>query len=141
MDLWHTTLDPIPKAPDYNDPKAWALNPHLDSSHKLQKPRGFSQRVQGDESGRHEMAAEVFFIHPTMLLEGPAWNADLEDKGMNESVDAWPIRLARHRHSRVQVGFLPRDTGRPMCASSVLGDSLSWAAAEIAYQDREGGVP
>ena len=134
MDLWHTTLDPIPKAPDYNDPKAWALNPHLDSSHKLQKPKGFSQRVQGDESGRHEMAAEVFFIHPTMLLEGPAWNADLEDKGMNESVDAWPIRHQASAFAGAGRVFAPRYRQAHVRIFS-LGDSLSWAAAEIAYQD------
>ena len=134
MDLWRTTLEPIPKAPDYNDPKAWALNPHLDSSHKLQKPKGFSRRVQGDGSGRREMAAEVFFIHPTMLLEGPAWNADLEDEEMNESVDAWPIRHQASAFAGAGRVFAPRYRQAHVRIFS-LGDSLSWAAAEIAYQD------
>ena len=44
--LWHNTLEPIPKAPDYNDAKAWALNPHIDPSHTLQEPKGFARRVQ-----------------------------------------------------------------------------------------------
>ena len=134
MNLWRTTLEPIPEAPDYNDTKAWALNPHLNPSETLQKPKGFSRRVQGDESGRREMAAEVFFIHPTMLLEGPAWNADLKDEKMNESVDVWPIRHQASAFSGAGRVFAPRYRQAHVRIFS-LGDSLSWAAAEIAYQD------
>ena len=134
VDLWHTTLEPIPKAPDYNDPKAWALNPHFNPSQTLQEPKGLARRVQGIDSGRHEMAAEVFFIHPTMLLEGPAWNANLKDEEMNKSVDAWPIRHQASAFSGAGRVFAPRYRQAHVRIFS-LGDSLSWAAAEIAYQD------
>lgn len=134
MNLWRTTLEPIPKAPDYNDTKAWALNPHLNPSETLQEPKGLARRVQGIESDRHEMAAEVFFIHPTMLLEGPAWNADLKDEKMNESVDVWPIRHQASAFSGAGRVFAPRYRQAHVRIFS-LGDSLSWAAAEIAYQD------
>ena len=134
MDLWRTTLEPIPKAPDYNDPKAWALNPHFNPSQTLQEPKGLARRVQGIESDRHEMAAEVFFIHPTMLLEGPAWNADLKDEKMNESVDVWPIRHQASAFSGAGRVFAPRYRQAHVRIFS-LGDSLSWAAAEIAFQD------
>ena len=132
--LWHNTLEPIPKAPDYNDAKAWALNPHLDPSHTLQEPKGFARRVQELESGDKAMPAEVFFIHPTMLLEGPEWNADLEDEKMNESVDVWPIRHQASAFSGAGRVFAPRYRQAHVRIFS-LGDSLSWAAAEIAYQD------
>ena len=71
--------------------------------------------------GRQRWQRGGFFIHPTMLLEGPAWNADLEDEEMNESVDAWPIR---HQASTFAGAgrVLPHDTGRPMRIFS-LGDS------------------
>lgn len=134
MNLWRTTLEPIPKAPDYNDTKAWALNPHLNPSETLQEPKGLARRVQRIESDRHEMAAEVFFIHPTMLLEGPAWNADLKDEKMNESVDVWPIRHQASAFSGAGRVFAPRYRQAHVRIFS-LGDSLSWAAAEIAYQD------
>ena len=134
MNLWRTTLEPIPKAPDYNHTKAWALNPHLNPSETLQEPKGLARRVQGIESDRHEMAAEVFFIHPTMLLEGPAWNADLKDEKMNESVDVWPIRHQASAFSGAGRVFAPRYRQAHVRIFS-LGDSLSWAAAEIAYQD------
>lgn len=134
MNLWRTTLEPIPKAPDYNDTKAWALNPHLNPSETLQEPKGLARRVQGIESDRHEMAAEVFFIHPTMLLQGPAWNADLKDEKMNESVDAWPIRHQASAFAGAGRVFAPRYRQAHVRIFS-LGDSLSWAAAEIAYQD------
>ena len=134
MNLWRTTLEPIPEAPNYNDTKAWALNPHLNPSETLQEPKGLARRVQGIESDRHEMAAEVFFIHPTMLLEGPAWNADLKDEKMNESVDVWPIRHQASAFSGAGRVFAPRYRQAHVRIFS-LGDSLSWAAAEIAYQD------
>ena len=134
MDLWRTPLEPIPKAPDYTDPKAWALNPHLNFSQTLQEPKGLARRVQEIESGDQEMAAEVFFIHPTMLLEGPAWNAELEDEKMNESVDVWPIRHQASAFSGAGRVFAPRYRQAHVRIFS-LGDSLSWAAAEIAYQD------
>ena len=134
MNMWCTTLEPIPKAPDYNDMKAWALNPHLNPSQTLQKPKGLARRVHGIESGRNEMAAEVFFIHPTMLLEVPAWNADLKDEKMNESVYVWPIRHLASAFSGAGRVFAPRYRQAHVRIFS-LGDSLSWAAAEIAYQD------
>ena len=80
------------------------------------------------------MPAEVFFIHPTMLLEGPAWNADLDDEEMNESVDVWPIRHQASAFAGAGRVFAPRYRQAHVRIFS-LGDSLSWAAAEIAYQD------
>ena len=134
MELWRTTLEPVPQAPDYDNPKAWALNPHLNPSQRLQEPKGFSRRVQGIETGGQGMPAEVFFIHPTMLLEGPAWNADLDDEEMNESVDVWPIRHQASAFAGAGRVFAPRYRQAHVRIFS-LGDSPSWAAAEIAYQD------
>ena len=134
MDQWRTTLEPIPNAPDYDDPKAWALNPELRPSQRLQKPKGFARRAREVGSGGLNMQADVFFIHPTMLLEGPAWNADLEDKKMNESVDDWPIRHQASAFTGAGRVFAPRYRQAHVRIFS-LGDSLSWAAAEIAYQD------
>ncbi len=131
---WRTTLDPIPEAPDYGDLSAWALNPHLDASQRLPHPKGFARRMQEVGSDGQDMLAEVFFIHPTMLLEGPAWNAELEDEKMNESVDVWPIRHQASAFSGAGRVFAPRYRQAHVRIFS-LGDSLSWAAAEIAYQD------
>ena len=46
MHLWRTTLEPVPQAPDYDNPKAWALNPQLNPSQRLKEPKGFSLQVK-----------------------------------------------------------------------------------------------
>ena len=78
--------------------------------------------------------ADVFFIHPTMLLEGSAWNADVHDDAMNAEVDHWPIRHQASAFAGAGRVFAPRYRQAHVRIFS-LGDSLSWAAAEVAYQD------
>ena len=53
---------------------------------------------------------------------------------MNESVDVWPIRHQASAFSGAGRVFAPRYRQAHVRIFS-LGDSLSWAAAEIAYQD------
>lgn len=133
-EAWHSTLEPIPPAPNYSKPEAWALHPHLLPKTALRQPKGFKQRTQNPAFADLENSAAVFFIHPTMLLEGPAWNADVTDVKMNESVDVWPIRHQASAFAGAGPVFAPRYRQAHVRIFS-LGDSLSWAAAEIAYQD------
>ena len=138
-----TTILPLPPAPNYASLQCWALNSELngDQEHGNAKgpiehmplPTGRAQKtippaLTFDES------ADVFFIHPTLLLNGPAWNADVNDDAMNAEVDQWPIRHQASAFSGAGRMFAPRYRQAHVRIFS-LGDSLSWAAAEVAYQD------
>ncbi len=131
---WSPALEPIPQAPDYHNPKSWALHPILIPLQKLDPPKGFRRRVKGLGPNSNDLKADVFFIHPTMLLDGETWNADVNNAEMNASVDVWPIRHQASAFSGAGRVFAPRYRQAHVRIFS-LGDSLSWAAAEIAYQD------
>ena len=141
--LWPNTILPLPPAPDYTSRLAWALNPELelnelDGPHRkqvnsLDLPKG-RKRETIPQSLEQEESADVFFIHPTMLLSGVEWNADVLDDVMNAEVDQWPIRHQASAFSGAGRVFAPRYRQAHVRIFS-LGDSLSWAAAEVAYQD------
>lgn len=141
--LWPNTILPLPPAPDYASAQTWALNPEL-SKDTLGGQHGHQPAHLGLPKGRKRNAiphtlppgadADVFFIHPTMLLEGSAWNADVHDDAMNAEVDHWPIRHQASAFAGAGRVFAPRYRQAHVRIFS-LGDSLSWAAAEVAYQD------
>lgn len=134
MKDWTTTLEPIPPAPDYMNPSSWALHPEWKRHEAPSLPKGGTKRLAPLSFMHRDSLADVFFIHPTMLLEGDVWNADVADNVMNESVDEWPIRHQASAFLGCGRVFAPRYRQAHVRIFS-LGDSLSWAAAEIAYQD------
>lgn len=131
---WTNTIQPIPERPDYRLPQSWALNPVLLPNHELRLPKGSGRHTRSLSKSPAKPLADVFFIHPTMLLEGEAWNADVHDAKMNEEVDRWPIRHQASAFASAGRVFAPRYRQAHVRIFS-LGDSLSWAAAEVAYQD------
>ena len=141
--LWPNTILPLPPAPDYASAQTWALNPELPMD-TLDGQHGHQPAHLGLPKGRkrnaiphtlpHGADADVFFIHPTMLLKGSAWNADVHDDAMNAEVDHWPIRHQASAFAGAGRVFAPRYRQAHVRIFS-LGDSLSWAAAEVAYQD------
>ena len=84
--LWPNTILPLPPAPDYASAHTWALNPEL-SKDTLDGQHGHQPAHLGLPKGRKRNAiphtlppgadADVFFIHPTMLLEGSALSPPL----------------------------------------------------------------
>ena len=140
--LWPNTILPLPPAPDYASQQTWALNPELPGyvGHAIIGPIESIWIAQRQKTQRpfRSLAlwrnADVFFIHPTMLLEGSAWNADVHDDAMNAEVDQWPIRHQASAFAGAGRVFAPRYRQAHVRIFS-LGDSLSWAAAEVAYQD------
>ena len=143
MATFPPTILPLPPAPSYDSGSCWALNPVLtgldaelsDSSGDIQPSLPHGRRAHNIPSPLPtDMQADVFFIHPTMLLEGRAWNADVHDEAMNAQVDEWPIRHQASAFLGAGRIFAPRYRQAHVRIFS-LGDSLSWAAAEIAYQD------
>ena len=128
---WRNTIEPIPSPPSYLKPESWALNPVLSPSQEPALPKRRRRSLHAIQS---DTIADVFFIHPTMLLDGSAWNADVSDENMNASVDLWPIRHQASAFSSAGRVFAPRYRQAHVRIFS-LGDSLSWAAAEVAYAD------
>ena len=137
--LWPNTILPLPPAPDYASAQTWALNPELpmdtlDGNHGHQAHLGLPKaETQCNSTLPSGADADVFFIHPTMLLSS-AWNADVHDDAMNAEVDHWPIRHQASAFAGAGRVFAPRYRQAHVRIFS-LGDSLSWAAAEVAYQD------
>ena len=135
------TLEPIPSAPSYHKTSSWALLPSevvkdticARPGHPFAfRPKGFRARTLTtlDPSSQ----ADIFFVHPTMFLEGDGWNADVLDEDMNDEVDFWPIRHQASAFSGAGRLFAPRYRQAHIRVFD-LGDSLSWAAAAIAYSD------
>ena len=120
-------LEPIPPTPNYERWECWALSP---TSQGLAQPKGRQSR------GLSTMAhgADVFYLHPTLLLEGPEWNADVYDEEMNSEVDKWPVRHQASAFAGAGRVFAPRYRQAHVRIFD-LGDSLSYAAAAIAYGD------
>jgi hypothetical protein len=65
---------PIPPAPNYNDPKAWAVWPGRPSMADVIPP-------DLDAAIASEAKADVFFIHPTTYLTNDSWNARYDEPG------------------------------------------------------------
>lgn len=135
------TLEPVPEAPDYALSANWAGT----SVHEA------NLRLAGDDFAAHLMwpkgrknqrlnrlpdslQADVFFIHPTMLLDGDRWNADVQDEAMNAEVDRWPVRHQASAFSGAGRVFVPRYRQAHIRVFR-RGDSLSWAAVDLAYSD------
>ena len=131
---WRTTIEPIPSAPDYTSAAAWSVLPAdvSEDGFALLPPK--THRHTSLASCPDSLKADVFFIHPTMLLEGDAWNADVQDDAMNAEVDRWPIRHQASAFAGAGRVFVPRYRQAHIRIFS-LGDSLSWAACDVAYND------
>lgn len=145
LQRWNETIEPVPATPDYAKLNAWSCLPSdlaffkTKSETTFDAPNPAMALPKGIKSANLTTLtsaenADVFFLHPTMLLEGPTWNADVHDAEMNAEVDKWPIRHQASAFSGAGRVFAPRYRQAHVRVFS-LGDSLSWAAAEIAYQD------
>ena len=130
-------LEPIPATPDYGQMESWACLPggFLDSQEcelSLPFPRGI--RARSLPAPLTTCEVDIFYIHPTMYLEGEGWNADVADVAMNHEVDKWPLRHQASAFAGVGRVFAPRYRQAHIRIFD-LGDSLSWAAANVAYAD------
>ena len=132
-------LEPIPPSPNYNHGDCWALAP-VAQGHFEDVGRATNTNLSTPK-GRHSRAltnltngADVFYLHPTLLLEGAEWNADVYDEEMNSEVDKWPVRHQASAFAGAGRVFAPRYRQAHVRIFD-LGDSLSYAAAAVAYGD------
>ncbi len=127
MHDWPARIEPLPPPPHYDSLIHWACHPLKDDM--LAVPKG-GARLESLSN----CEADVFFLHPTMHMEGPKWNADVHDETMNEEVDQWPIKHQASAFAHTGRVFAPRYRQAHIRIFS-LGDSLSYAAAAVAYGD------
>lgn len=121
-------VEPVPPAPDYNNPAAWSILETQDVDGHRRFNRNWINK------SRRMVQADVFYIHPTMYFEGSPWNAAYDDPDMIKQVDRWPIRHQLSAFASTCRMFAPRYRQAHLRIFS-LGDSLSHLAADIAYSD------
>lgn len=126
-DIMQTRVDPqepfqtyirhAPKAPDYSQASAWALNP------VGQTPR----RVAGP--------VDVFFVHPTTYNGGRDWNGPIDDKASARQLERVMLPNYAGPFARVGRVFAPRYRQASLYAYRMkLGDD-SRDARRFAYGD------
>lgn len=119
-------LEPIPAPPNYADETDWAALPWTEDPADL-FPKG---RAVSEGPG----TADIFYLHPTIFEEGPAWNAPVDSAALNAAVDTWPVRHQASVFNGAGRVFAPRYRQAHIRVFSV-GDSLSLGALQLAYAD------
>jgi hypothetical protein len=125
VDILRTSLDPKvpfqayrpPRAPNYADPRAWALLPN--------KPA---------EIAADALPADVFFIHPTTYDGGEHWNAPFRDGKSSRLLER--VMLPNYAGPFVRVGrlFAPRYRQASLYSQLTLREDARQARA-FAYGD------
>jgi hypothetical protein len=114
---FQTYIRRIPKAPDYSQPSAWALNPAGQAARQMTGP------------------VDVFFVHPTTFNGGRNWNGPIDDKASARQLER--IMLPNYAGPFARVGrvFAPRYRQASLYAYRMkLGDD-SRDARRYAYGD------
>ena len=124
-------IEPVPTAPCYESIEDWAAHPLKTEPLEAPKRTWLSQKKTFHQE---QLPADVFFIHPTMYMEGDPWNAGVHDDRMNAQVDKWPIKHQASAFAAAGRVFAPRYRQAHIRIFS-LGDSLSHCAAALAYSD------
>ena len=126
-DIMQTQVDPkepfqtyirrMPKAPDYSQPSAWALNPAGQTQRQVTGP------------------VDVFFVHPTTFNGGRDWNAPIDDKASARQLERVMLPNYAGPFARVGRVFAPRYRQASLYAYRMkLGDD-SLDARRFAYGD------
>ncbi len=119
----------LTKKPDYSDLNYWAAHPwKKDPSDSVPKPlRSFYQ---------HDSTVDVFFIHPTTLIENndPRWNADIDDAALNAKTDYTTILYQASVFNEKCRVFAPRYRQAHL-KSFFIPDAVSKKYFDIAYED------
>jgi hypothetical protein len=107
----------VPKAPDYGQASAWALNP---AGQTARQPTG---------------PVDVFFVHPTTFNGGRDWNGPIDDKASARQLERVMLPNYAGPFARVGRVFAPRYRQASLYAYRMkLGDD-SRDARRFAYGD------
>ncbi len=114
---FQTYVRRVPKAPDYGQPSAWALNPAGQTARQMTGP------------------VDVFFVHPTTFNGGRNWNGPIDDKPSAHQLERVMLPNYAGPFARVGRVFAPRYRQASLYAYRMkLGDD-SRDARRFAYGD------
>jgi hypothetical protein len=114
---FQTYVRRIPKAPDYSQASAWALNP------------------AGQAARQQTGPVDVFFVHPTTFNGGRNWNGPIDDKASARQLERVMLPNYAGPFARVGRVFAPRYRQASLYAYRMkLGDD-SRDARRFAYDD------
>lgn len=120
-----------PTAPDYALAKQWAALPTKADAADL-TPDGLEDRQAAAK-------ADVFYIHPTIYLKtrkgNTAWNANLEDEKLNETVDDTAIRNQASIFNAAGRVYAPRYRQAHIRVFRQRGSEVAERALDLAYTD------
>jgi hypothetical protein len=126
-DIMQTKIDPkepfqtykrhIPKAPDYSQASAWALNPVGQAARQITGP------------------VDVFFVHPTTYNGGRDWNAPIDDKAAARELERVMLPNYAGPFARVGRVFAPRYRQASLYAYRMKLADDSRDARRFAYDD------
>ncbi|MGZ6011507.1 MAG: DUF3089 domain-containing protein [Caulobacteraceae bacterium] len=126
-DIMKTGLDPkepfqtyrrhMPKAPDYGQAAAWALNPVGQATRQSTGP------------------VDVFFVHPTTFDGGRDWNAPIDDRAAARQLDRVMLPNYAGPFARVGRVFAPRYRQASLYAYRVTLREDARDARRFAYDD------
>lgn len=126
-DIMKTGLDPkepfqtykrhMPKAPDYSQASAWALNPVGQTPRQTPGP------------------VDVFFVHPTTFNGGHNWNGPIDDKAAARQLERVMLPNYAGPFARVGRVFAPRYRQASLYAYSITLREDARDARRFAYDD------
>lgn len=114
---FQTYVRRMPKAPDYGQASAWALNPAGQTARQLTGP------------------VDVFFVHPTTFNGGRDWNAPIDDKAAARQLERVMLPNYAGPFARVGRVFAPRYRQASLYAYRMKLDDDSRDARRFAYGD------
>lgn len=121
------TTPPLP--PDYTQSDCWAALPFRTADTANETPKGIAPI--SDE----QKTIDVFYIYPTMLRQGNAWNADIYDAQLNKSIDRQPLRYQASVFNGTCRVYAPRYRQAHIDAYTAKDRQNADAAFELAYSD------
>ena len=107
----------LPRAPDYSQASAWALNPAGQGSHEVAGP------------------VDVFFVHPTTFNGGRQWNGPIDDKASGRLLERVMLPNYAGPFARVGRVFAPRYRQASLYAYRMKLSDASRDARRFAYDD------
>ncbi len=125
------TPDTTPVPPDYSKPEYWSSLPdRLDSADHIPS-KSPVELIDGQATA----AVDVFYIYPTQFFSRKQWNASLDDKKVNTSVDERAVTNQASVFNGSCKVYIPRYRQATYNAYFSLSDSSAYEAFALAYQD------
>ncbi|MCX7744052.1 MAG: DUF3089 domain-containing protein [Flavobacteriales bacterium] len=90
-----------PSPPDYSLPEHWSALPFREDA---------ADHLPAGETwiDDNQKSVDVFYIYPTLYMKGKTWNADIQNKKLNQRIDRFPVKYQASVFNRSARVFAPR---------------------------------